>query len=75
MSDMIALSLVRCASTSDKKSEIVQASISRADLEARLIRQEEQVVAANEAKGLHLAAADEEHGLSLIHISEPTRPY
>lgn len=71
MSDMIALSLVRCASTSDKKSEIVQASISRADLEARLIRQEEQVVAANEAKGLHLAAADEEHGL-VTYLQEVT---
>lgn len=63
MSDRIALSLVRCASTDDKRSEIVETSISRADLEERLISQAEQIVAANEAKGLHLAAASDEHGL------------
>ena len=68
---MIALSLVRCDSTRDKRSEIVQASISQADLESRLIRQAEQVVAANEAKGLHLAAADEEHGL-VTYVQEVT---
>ena len=32
-------------------------------LDERLISRSEQVVAANEAKGLHLAADNEEHGL------------
>ena len=63
MNDLIELSLVRCTETDDKRSEMVSVTLDRAVLEERLISESQQVVAANEAKGLHLAAENEEHGL------------
>lgn len=63
MSDLIEMSLVRCAITDDKRSEMVSTTLERAVLEERLISESQQELAANEAKGLHLAAESEEHGL------------
>jgi hypothetical protein len=63
MHDLIEISLVRCAETDDKRSEMVSATLDRAVLEERLISECQQELAANEAKGLHLAAENEEHGL------------
>lgn len=63
MSDLINLSLVRCADSLDQKSEMVTATLSRAELEARLISESQQELVAGEAKGLHLAAESPEYGL------------
>jgi hypothetical protein len=63
MSDLIELSLVRCATTDDKRSELVSTTLDRKVLNERLISESQQELAANEAKGLHLAAENEEHGL------------
>lgn len=63
MSDLIELSLVRCAATDDKRSELVSTTLDRAVLNERLISESQQDLAANEAKGLHLAAENAEHGI------------
>ncbi len=63
MGEIIEISLVRCAATEDQRSEIITASLDRATLDERLISSSEQEMPADEAKGLHLAAASEEHGL------------
>ena len=63
MNDLIEMSLVRCAETDDQRSEMVSTTLDRAVLEERLISESQQELAANEAKGLHLAAENEEHGL------------
>ena len=62
MDELIQLSLVRCAAGDDKRSEIVPTTLDRAVLRERLISESQQEVAADEAKGLHLAAIDAEHG-------------
>lgn len=62
MSEKIELSLVRCADTEDLRSEVVPTLLDRSGMEERLISSSEQVLEADEAKGLHLAADHEVHG-------------
>ena len=63
MNELIEISLVRVADTDDMRSELVATTLDRAVLESRVISESQQELAANEAKGLHLAAESEEHGL------------
>lgn len=72
MSELIELSLVRCSKTDDKRSEIVPTTLDRVVLEDRLISETVQDLEPNLARGLHLAATHEEHGLVtyLQHVTE-----
>jgi len=63
MTSKISVSLVCCQDTPGKPSQIVPIEIDASVLSERLISEAEQEVAANEAKGLHLAAEHDEHGL------------
>ncbi|MGB7347133.1 MAG: hypothetical protein WBD20_23120 [Pirellulaceae bacterium] len=62
MTNKISLSIVCCQSNPNQHSQIVSVEIDAAILSDRLISEAEQVLAADEAKGLHLAAEHEEHG-------------
>lgn len=63
MSDSIEIRLVRCSASPDERSEMTATSLERSELDNRLISETQQEVPANEAKGLHLAAEHEEHGM------------
>ena len=63
MSETIHLSLVCCDDSPNKLSRVVQVEIDAALLEDRLISTAEQELAADEAKGLHLAAHHPDHGI------------
>jgi hypothetical protein len=62
MGELIELSLVRCAATDDKRAEMIRTTLDPAQIEQQLIHESEQVIEADQAKGLHLAAVDKEHG-------------
>ena len=85
MSDSIEMGLVRCAATDDKRSELIATTLDRAELEKRLISESQQELAADEAKGLHLAATHQEHGLVtylqqvteggfFVYVGDPSNP-
>ena len=63
MPETTPISLVCCDPNADNQSRVVKMEIDTAILTDRLISTAEQTVEANDAKGLHLAAAHAEHGL------------
>jgi len=72
MDEVINVSLVRCDESPDQRSEMVSTSIERSLIEKRSISASEQQIAANEAKGLHLAAAHPDHGV-VTYLQEVTQ--
>ncbi len=56
------ISLVCCDQSPANLSQVVTASLGLAEIESRLLHSEEQNLPADQAKGLHLAAAHETHG-------------
>jgi len=71
VSKKIQLSLVRCDDTQEQRSRMTQTTIDPATIESRTISSAVQQVAANEAKGLHLAAAHPDHG-QVTYLQEVT---
>ncbi len=71
MEDVIRVGLVRCSETPLDRSEMVATSLRRSEIEERLISTVQQQVSANEAKGLHLAAAHPDHG-RVTYLQEVT---
>ena len=71
MSQAIRISLIRCSDTPLKRSEIVHLSLTPSRIQENLISSEQQFVEANQAKGLHLAAAHPEYG-QVTYLQEVT---
>ena len=63
MSETISISLVCCEQNEQKHSRVVPLTVDASLITDRPISSAEQDVPANEAKDLHLAAANPEHGL------------
>ena len=72
MPEMIPVSLVRCDETDACRSQMTQTSILREALDARTLSTAVQQVAANEAKGMHLAAPHPDHG-EVTYLQEVTQ--
>ncbi len=71
MEEAIKVSLVRCAEMPTKPSEMASTTLAPAALAEKLITTTQQSLDANEAKGLHLAAAHPEHG-QVTYLQEVT---
>ncbi len=71
MEEAIKVSLVRCAEMPTKPSEMASTTLTPAALAEKTITTAQQNLDANEAKGLHLAAAHPEHG-QVTYLQEVT---
>jgi hypothetical protein len=71
MEETINVSLVRCAELPLKPSEMASTTLTPAAIAEKVISAVEQKLDANEAKGLHLAAAHAEHG-QVTYLQEVT---
>lgn len=71
MAETIKVSLVRCGEMPLKTSEMTSTTLTPAALAEKTISTSEQKLDANEAKGLHLAAAHPEHG-RVTYLQEVT---
>ncbi|HBV64943.1 MAG TPA: hypothetical protein DEF45_18195 [Rhodopirellula sp.] len=71
MQEAIKVSLVRCATMPLKRSEMASATLLPAAIAEKTIATVQQKLNANEAKGLHLAAAHPEHG-QVTYLQEVT---
>ena len=71
MEETIKVSLVRCGEMPLKPSEMVSTTLTPVALTEKMISAVEQKLDANEAKGLHLAAAHPEYG-QVTYLQEVT---
>ena len=71
MQEAIKVSLVRCATMPLKRPEMASATLLPAAIAEKTIATVQQKLNANEAKGLHLAAAHPEHG-QVTYLQEVT---
>lgn len=63
MSKMIDISLVCCSPSADKRSQVVAIRLEESVITARQLEMSDQELPADQAKGLHLAAHHDTHGV------------